>query len=131
MAAGWSAVLVFVACAAVVSIAVQYPPGSDRPQLTVLASVMWPLAWTYTFFSASRWARSMRQGDPAVARMRLARRVMWLGAFSGLVIAAVAAWALFRLDAFEHAKLRLTAGLVLAGWFGISALLLRPYRARG
>ncbi|HLL54999.1 MAG TPA: hypothetical protein VK447_15700 [Myxococcaceae bacterium] len=140
MALGWRVALGCVAGAAVFSLAVQYPPSGERPQLTLLASVAWPVVWLYAVFAASRWARAQRLGAPggadtgpaltAEARLRLARQVVWSGATSGLVIAAVSTWALLALDAFERSRLRLTAFAVLVGWLGVSVLLLRPYRAR-
>jgi hypothetical protein len=140
MALGWRVALAVLAGTAASSLLVQYPPGGGRPQLTLLASVAWPLVWLYTAFAASRWARAQRLGAPggtgtgpslpAEARLRLARRVVWSGAVSGLVIAAVSTWALLALDAFERSRLRLTAFAVLVGWLGVSVLLLRPYRAR-
>ena len=129
------AVLGLTTCAAVYSLGFQYPPGSGRPQLTVIASVAWPLAWIYALLAVSRWGRALRQSTSsddagAEAGRGLARRVMWIGVAGGLVIVAASVWALLTLEAFERSTLRLTAFLVVVAWLGMSLLLLRPYRAR-
>jgi hypothetical protein len=135
---------VIAAGVAVFSIAVQYPPGSLRPQMTVIASAAWPLIWLYAAFVSSRWARALSKGDPrALVRegkeppklspeeaTRLARLAMRFCVGSGLVIAGTAVWALLALDAFEPSKRWAGAALIAVVWLAVSALLLRPYRAR-